>query len=613
MRAADAAALEHGRHATLVDAGRDRGGPRRPATPRRAPTAAGSWWWPARATTVPTAGWRPRCSAGAGRRVAGGRGAGRRRPGALPRVRPGRSTPPTARGSAAATTRPGVPPGPRSWPSTSPRASTATPARPRGAVRADVDRDLRRAQARAAPRRRCPPGRPGRGGRHRRSPCRAPGAAGRGRRRGRAAAAPGPAAPTSGRTPWPWWPARRAWRGRPSSRPRRHAGRGRAWSAWPSPGATRRRPGRRGGAPCACPSDGWAAAVLEGHGRAAALVVGPGLGRAEATAARSATVVAARRRPRWWSTPTGCAALGDVEIGASGSDRPASRASAVLTPHDGEYARLAGRPRAPTASPPPVPGRRRPGPWSCSRVHSRRWPTRAGDARCSWPRPAARRWPPQARGDVLVGRHRRLLARGLGRARGGGPRRPRPRPGGRLGPAEGLVAADLPDLVAQVLAGAGRRRTETALDADGAPVSVPAADDDPVSMAQGRSRPAWAEIDLAAVRHNAAGAGPPGRARPRCARWSRPTATGTADRRGGPGRAGGRGQRPGRGPGRRGCRAAPSTASARRSSLLTERGGRGGRRPRGLRPDARRCTPHEGARGLRRRRRAAGADASAST
>ena len=40
----------------------------------------------------------------------------------------------------------------------------------------------------------------------------------------------------------------------------------------------------------------------------------------------------------------------------------------------------------------------------------------------------------------------------------------------------------------------------------GAPVRLIGADedDDVVTMAQGRSRPAWAEIDLAAVAHNAA-------------------------------------------------------------------------------------------------------------
>ena len=35
-------------------------------------------------------------------------------------------------------------------------------------------------------------------------------------------------------------------------------------------------------------------------------------------------------------------------------------------------------------------------------------------------------------------------------------------------------------------------------------VPVPADEDAEVTMAQGRSRPAWAEIDLAAVAHNAA-------------------------------------------------------------------------------------------------------------
>ena len=39
--------------------------------------------------------------------------------------------------------------------------------------------------------------------------------------------------------------------------------------------------------------------------------------------------------------------------------------------------------------------------------------------------------------------------------------------------------------------------------ADGVPMRLVIPDDDEVTMAQGRSRPAWAEIDLGAVAHNA--------------------------------------------------------------------------------------------------------------
>ena len=58
----------------------------------------------------------------------------------------------------------------------------------------------------------------------------------------------------------------------------------------------------------------------------------------------------------------------------------------------------------------------------------------------------------------------------------------------------------------------------------------PADEDAAVTMAQGRSRPAWAEIDLAAVTHNARVLASWWR-RPSCAPWSRPTATATVARR----------------------------------------------------------------------------------
>ena len=74
MRAADAAALETVSHDTLVDARGHRRGPGRAAHARRRLRPHGSWWWRARATTGPTAGWRPPCWPGAGRTGAGARG-----------------------------------------------------------------------------------------------------------------------------------------------------------------------------------------------------------------------------------------------------------------------------------------------------------------------------------------------------------------------------------------------------------------------------------------------------------------------------------------------------------------------------------------------------------
>ena len=75
----------------------------------------------------------------------------------------------------------------------------------------------------------------------------------------------------------------------------------------------------------------------------------------------------------------------------------------------------------------------------------------------------------------------------------------------QLGPPEGLVAGDLPTLVARVLSALedGSDRAARVAVAEGAPMRlvapVPDDADDAATMAQGRSRPAWAEIDLAAL------------------------------------------------------------------------------------------------------------------
>src|SRR5207237_7239420 len=84
------------------------------------------------------------------------------------------------------------------------------------------------------------------------------------------------------------------------------------------------------------PHAGWDTAVLEGLGRFKALIVGPGLGTDPATAPAVQRVV--RESP----VPTlvdgdGLTALGR-EVGEY------THPLTVLTPHDGEYERLMGRP-----------------------------------------------------------------------------------------------------------------------------------------------------------------------------------------------------------------------------------------------------------------------------
>ena len=86
-------------------------------------------------------------------------------------------------------------------------------------------------------------------------------------------------------------------------------------------------------------TDGWAAAALDGIERAAAVLIGPGLGSGSDTRRQVASFVAACDRPLVIDadglTPATVEAL---------SDRSAET---ILTPHDGEFARLGGDAESP--------------------------------------------------------------------------------------------------------------------------------------------------------------------------------------------------------------------------------------------------------------------------
>ena len=91
------------------------------------------------------------------------------------------------------------------------------------------------------------------------------------------------------------------------------------------------------------PAEGWADAVLADLGRFGALVVGPGLGRSAATVAAVQRVVAGAPVPVLVDGD-GLFALGTADEAAAlvrGREHPT-----VLTPHDGEFARLTGGPPA---------------------------------------------------------------------------------------------------------------------------------------------------------------------------------------------------------------------------------------------------------------------------
>ncbi len=188
------------------------------------------------------------------------------------------------------------------------------------------------------------------------------------------------------------------------------------------------------------PAEGWAAEVLEGVERFAAVVVGPGLGRDEGTAAEVRRLVDRCPVPLVVDGD-GLAALGE---------RPSLPGSAVLTPHDGEHARLTGG----------APG---PDRIAAARDLARsagcfvllKGPTTAvaaADGGVFLVTAGDRRLATAGTGDVLSGAIGGLLASGLdpGLAAAAGAHLH-----GRaahLGHARGLVAGDLPDLLPDAMA-----------------------------------------------------------------------------------------------------------------------------------------------------------------
>ena len=89
----------------------------------------------------------------------------------------------------------------------------------------------------------------------------------------------------------------------------------------------------------AVPTAGWDGPVLAQLERAGALVLGPGLGRAAPTEAAVHQVASSA------AVPVVIDGDGLAALGEQARERlVARRAPAVLTPHDGEFARLAGRP-----------------------------------------------------------------------------------------------------------------------------------------------------------------------------------------------------------------------------------------------------------------------------
>jgi NAD(P)H-hydrate epimerase len=196
--------------------------------------------------------------------------------------------------------------------------------------------------------------------------------------------------------------------------------------------------------------------VMEEAGRCRAIVLGPGLGSSAETAETLRRLVADVAVPAVVDAD-GLSALGTLEraaevIGARGS-RPV-----VLTPHDGEFARLAGR---------------RPGPDRIAEARAlaaqtgatvlMKGPTTvvAGpDGRVLLAAAGSARLATAGSGDVLSGVIGAFLARGVGALEAAAlAAHVHGRAAGR-GRAEGLLAGDLPELVADVLSTAALGRDQ---------------------------------------------------------------------------------------------------------------------------------------------------------
>jgi len=87
------------------------------------------------------------------------------------------------------------------------------------------------------------------------------------------------------------------------------------------------------------PAEGWAAAFLEATAKCRAVVIGPGLGTGDAVAEEIRTVLAAVTVPLVIDADA-LTALGDAAAARTLLDK--RDAPSILTPHDGEYARIAG-------------------------------------------------------------------------------------------------------------------------------------------------------------------------------------------------------------------------------------------------------------------------------
>jgi NAD(P)H-hydrate epimerase len=194
----------------------------------------------------------------------------------------------------------------------------------------------------------------------------------------------------------------------------------------------------------ALPAHGWAEMALGEAERCRAIVVGPGLARHPSTAAEVRRLVTGTAVPLVVDAD-GLFALGRLDDG----EPLRSEGTVVLTPHDGEYRRLLGDPPGPDR----IAAARRLATAGGAVALVKGGPTVVADpaGRALVATAGSARLATAGTGDVLSGVIGAFLARGVapleaaalaahvhGRAAG-------------RGPAEGLMAGDLPDLISSFL------------------------------------------------------------------------------------------------------------------------------------------------------------------
>ncbi len=196
------------------------------------------------------------------------------------------------------------------------------------------------------------------------------------------------------------------------------------------------------------PSSGWAAEVLAVLERCRALVIGPGLGRTPETV-RDILAVISRARVPVVVDADALYALGDVAHGRAvlAGERPV-----VVTPHDGEYARLVGAEPGPDRV---AAARRLAGALGAvALVKGSLTAVSSATGKVLLSASGSARLATAGTGDVLSGVIGALLARGMVPLDAAGLAAHLHGRAASDGPAEGLVAGDLPALVSARLSAA---------------------------------------------------------------------------------------------------------------------------------------------------------------